>query len=259
MNHPTFVSPSTGRAIKAVVFDTFGTVVDWRSGVAAAVQKFAEKNHLSLDPVEFADKWRGGYYPSMAPIRSGERGYVPLDQLHLENLGTALEQSGFDLKAFATEELHALNRAWEQVPGWPDSCEGLARIKDHYILGPLSNANTALLTNMAKSAGLPWDVVIGLDLLQAYKPDPAAYIGAASLLRLEPGEVMLAAAHNYDLQAAREAGFATAFVLRPTEHGPKQTSDLEPESDWDICVDDLIQLASALGGSSTPPSLMSAP
>ena len=246
MNHSKYVSPSTGRQIQAVLFDTFGTVVDWRSGVSAEIENFAEQHQLSLDPLDLADKWRAEYQPSMALIRTGRRGYVALDQLHLENLISALEQSGLAPGGFAVEALNELNRAWEHSPAWPDSRAGLAQLKQDYVVGPLSNANTALLVRMAKSAGLPWDVVIGLDLLRVYKPDPAAYAGAASLLRLHPGEVMLAAAHNYDLQAARDAGLATAFVLRDTEHGAGQTSDLGPASDWDIAVEDLIQLAARL-------------
>jgi 2-haloacid dehalogenase len=246
MNHSTFVSPSTGREIKAVLFDTFGTVVDWRAGIAREAKKFADRHGITLEPFDLADKWRAGYYPSMASIRSGDRGYVPLDQLHLENLKTALAKLGFPPSDFSDDDLQELNRAWECLPAWPDSAKGLERMKARYIVGPLSNANTALLVNMAKYARLPWDVVIGLDLLRAYKPDPAAYTGAAAVLRLHPGEVMLAAAHNYDLQAAREAGMATAFVRRATEHGSKQTTDLEPESDWDISVEDFTQLAQEL-------------
>ncbi|MEN8584725.1 haloacid dehalogenase type II [Burkholderia sp. RS01] len=246
MDDSTFVSPSTGRNVKAVLFDTFGTVVDWRAGVAREAKKFANRHGITFEPFDLADKWRADYYPSMAPIRSGDRRYVPLDQLHLENLKTALAALGFPPSDFPDDDLEELNRAWESLPAWPDSVEGLERLKARYIVGPLSNANTALLVNMAKHARLPWDVVIGLDLFQTYKPDPAAYTGVAAVLRLHPGEVMLAAAHNYDLRAAREAGLATAFVRRATEHGPKQTTDLEPASDWDISVDDFTQLAQSL-------------
>ena len=252
MTDATFVSASTGRRIKAVLFDTFGTVVDWRSGVAAAVETFAKTRQLSLDSVDVADKWRGGYYASMAPIRAGERGYVPLDQLHLENLHAALHQVGVDPTRITDSDLRDLNRAWEHLPAWPDSCAGLAHLKTDYIVGPLSNGNTALLVNMAKHATLPWDVVIGLDLLQTYKPDPAAYTGAAAVLRLDPGEVMLTAAHNDDLQAARNAGLATAFVRRATEHGPDQTSDLGPAADWDVSVEDFTQLALVLSNPCQP-------
>lgn len=247
MDQPNFFSASTGREVKAVLFDTFGTVVDWRTAIANQVSSFAQEHGLDLDGQDMADKWRGGYYPSMAKIHSGERDYVPLDQLHHENLVSALENSGVPATSFSREDLQDLNRAWERLPAWPDSREGLCQLKRRYIIGPLSNGNTALLVNMAKNAGLPWDFVLGLDLLRTYKPNPAAYTGAAKVLRLAPGEVMLAAAHNYDLQAAREAGLATAFILRPTEHGPNQTSDLEAASDWDVVAQDIVQLSREMG------------
>jgi 2-haloacid dehalogenase len=242
----TFVSPSTGRQPRAVLFDTFGTVVDWRSGVAAEIRRFADRHGLTLDPFVLADKWRAEYQPSMETVRSGQRGYVPLDQLHLENLKRVLERSGLSPAGFTTEDLEELNHAWERLPAWPDSRDGLHQLKSRCLIGPLSNGNTALLVNMGKNAGLPWDVVVGLDLLRVYKPDPAAYLGAASVLRLDPGEVMLVAAHNDDLGAAREAGLATAFVPRATEHGPGQTTDLAPASDWDVVAGDFIQLAQVL-------------
>jgi 2-haloacid dehalogenase len=171
---------------------------------------------------------------------------VPLDQLHLENLKRVLERSGLSPAGFASADLEELSLAWERLPAWPDVRDGLQRLKSRYVIGPLSNGNTALLVNMGKNAGLPWDVVVGLDLLRVYKPDPAAYLGAASVLRLRPGEVMLVAAHNGDLAAARAAGLATAFVPRATEHGPGQTTDLAPASDWDAVAADFIQLASTL-------------
>ena len=241
-----FVSPSTGRQLKAVLFDTFGTVVDWRSGVAAEIRRFADTHGLALDPVDLADKWRAEYQPSMEAVRSGRRGYVPLDQLHLENLKRVLERNGLSPAGFTSGDLEELNCAWERLPAWPDSRDGLRQLKSRYVIGPLSNGNTALLVNMGKNAGLPWDVVVGLDLLRVYKPDPAAYLGAASVLRLDPGEVMLVAAHNSDLGAARDAGLATGFVPRATEHGPGQTTDLAPASDWDAVAADFIQLAKVL-------------
>lgn len=191
MDDSTFVSPSTGRNVKAVLFDTFGTVVDWRAGVAREAKKFANRHGITFEPFDLTDKWRAGYYPSVAPIRSGDRRYVPLDQRHLENLKTTLAELGFPPSDFPDNDLQELNRAWESLPAWPDSVEGVERLKARYIVGPLSNANTALLVNMAKYARLPWDVVIGLDLFQVYKPDPAAYTGAAAVLRLHPGEACL--------------------------------------------------------------------
>ena len=246
MTSSGFVSPSTGRQIRAVLFDTFGTVVDWRTGVATEIQKFAEGRQLSVNAAKLADAWRAEYQPSMARVRAGKRGYVPLDQLHYENLIVARGNIGIAPAGFEERELHELNRAWEHLPAWPDSCAGIDRLRESYIVGPLSNGNTALLLAMAKNAGLRWDLVVGLDLLRTYKPDPAAYLGVASLLRLDPGEVMLVAAHNSDLRAAGEAGLATAFVRRATEHGPGQSTDLTPADDWDVSVEDFTELADAL-------------
>ena len=246
MTPSAYIPLSTGRQLKAVLFDTFGTVVDWRSGVAAEVGRFAERHGLALDSSGFADKWRAEYQPAMELVRSGHRGYVPLDQLHLENLKRVLMAGGVSPDEFSPDELEELNRAWERLPAWPDSREGLQQLKSRYVVGPLSNGNTALLVHMAKNAGLPWDVVVGSDLLQAYKPDAAAYLGAAAVLRLHPGEVMLVAAHNNDLAAARDAGLATAFVPRPAEHGPGQSTDLAPAPGWDVVAADFIDLSRTL-------------
>lgn len=239
----TFVSPSTGRAVSAVLFDTFGTIVDWRSGVARAAAEFAERHDLNLDPEAFADGWRGRYQPSMEPIRRGDRGYVPLDQLHLENLRGTLEEFGLDPDRLDAPQLADLNAAWERLDPWPDSVPGLTELGRHVITGPLSNANLALLLRMAMRAAIPWTVIIGSDATRAYKPDPQAYQGMAAMLRLDPGEVMLAAAHNSDLGAAQAAGLATAFFPRPTEHGPRQTTDLAADGPWDLVCADILDLS----------------
>ena len=245
----TYFSPSTGRAIRAVLFDTFGTVVDWRTGIADEIAKFFIRHGIDQDPVAFADAWRNRYQPSMEAVRSGERGFVALDVLHRENLADALTAAGIDPARFTDAELDDVNAAWERLPAWTDSAEGIRRIGATLTVGPLSNANTALLVNMARHAGLPWRVILGLDTVGAYKPDARAYRGMAALLRLDPGEVMLAAAHNEDLAAARAAGLATGFVLRPQEHGPQQTTNLAAESSWDIVAASITDLATQLGAS----------
>jgi 2-haloacid dehalogenase len=227
-----------------VLFDTFGTVVDWRSGISAAAHRAARAHGVRLDPDAFADAWRAKYQPSMQPVRSGARPFVSLTQLHRENLTATLAEFGLDLDP---PEIDDLNRAWERLAPWPDSIEGLTLLRRSYIVGPLSNGNTALLTRMAKHAGLPWDVIIGSDVTRRYKPQPEAYLATTALLELEPAQVMLVAAHNDDLAAARRAGLSTAFVPRPTEHGPAQTSDLRPESDWDVVAADVIDLAHQIG------------
>jgi 2-haloacid dehalogenase len=239
-------SPSTGREVRAVLFDTFGTVVDWRSGIAAAVSEFAERHGLALDAEEFADDWRSRYQPAMEPVRSGQRPFVSLDTLHRENLEAVLGVRGLVPGAFPPDDLDSLNRAWHFLPPWPDSVAGIGEVKRDFIVGPLSNGNTALLVDMAKAAGLPWDVVLGSDVTRAYKPAPEAYLGQAALLGLDPGEVMLAAAHNGDLAAARQAGLATAFIARPAEYGPRQEKDRTPSRDWDVATTSITSLATRL-------------
>ena len=252
----SYVAPSTGHEIRAVLFDTFGSVVDWRSGVAREVSAFAARHGIELDASAFADAWRSRYEPSLEPVRSGTRGFVPLDQLHRENLLETMEQFGVGPVGFGDAEIDALNSAWERLDPWPDSVEGLRLLGEQVTVGPLSNANLALLLNMARRARLPWTVIVGSDATQAYKPDRRAYQAAAEMLRFEPGEVMLAAAHNHDLLAATQAGLATAFFARPTEHGPGQTTDLRAEGAWDIVCDDIIGLAHhiAEAGRSEKPS-----
>lgn len=241
-----FVPTSTGRPVRAVLFDTFGTVVDWRTGIASAVAEFAECHRLKIDPATFADRWRSRYQPSMERIRSGERPYVPLDALHRENLDVALTDSGIEVEQIDGRRLDVLALAWRRLPAWPDSRPGISALRRELVVGPLSNANTSLLVSLSKFAGLEWDVVLGSDVTQSYKPAPAAYRGVVSLLELDPSEVMLVAAHNDDLAAAQGVGMATGFVRRPTEHGPGQDIDLEPTGDWDVSAQDIEDLARQL-------------
>jgi 2-haloacid dehalogenase len=247
MRSQPYRSPSTGRPLRAVLFDTFGTVVDWRTGVAREVAAFAAERGQELDAEAFADHWRALYQPALEAIRTGTREFATLDTLHRENLEQVLRRHGFDPERFDAGALEALNKSWHRLPPWPDSVEGLAAIRRRYIVGPLSNGNTSLLLDMARNAGLPWDVIIGSDMTRAYKPLPQAYLRTAEFLDLNPGEVMLAAAHNSDLHAARTAGLATAFIARPTEYGPGQTADLAPESDWDLAASSIPELADRLG------------
>lgn len=241
-----YTAPSTGQAVRAVLFDTFGTVVDWRSGISSAVRAFAADRALTLDPEQFADAWRAHYQPSMERVRSGQRPYASLDTLHRENLDVVLRSHGIDPADVAPGELRSLTAAWHYLPPWPDSVEGIHQIKRDFIVGPLSNGHTALLVEMAKAAGLPWDVILGSDISRAYKPSPDAYRKPAALLGLGPGEVMLAAAHNSDLQGARTAGLATAFIARPAEYGPHQATDLTASDDWDLTANSVTDLARQL-------------
>ncbi len=239
-------SPSTGRVVRAVLFDTFGTVVDWHSGIARVVDDFGRRHGVDVDAPAFALDWRTRYQPAMAEVRSGRRDFVSLDILHRENLEAALTAIGLDVHAFAKEDLAALARSWRWLPAWPDSVEGIAAMKRHVIVGPLSNGNTGLLVEMAKYAGLPWDVVLGSDVSRRYKPDPAAYVAPATLLGLDPGELMLVAAHNSDLDAAQKTGLATGFVSRPDEYGPQRSSERSPTGAWDISGHSLVELAGQL-------------
>jgi 2-haloacid dehalogenase len=237
---------SVAQTVKAVLFDVFGTVVDWRTGVAAAVRRFAGEQSLELDAGAFADAWRSRYGPAMRRVSTGQRPFVPLDALHRENLDGVLEDFGLDPRRFGPVALDDLNRAWHFLPPWPDSVPGITALKRDYIVGPLSNGNTSLLLDMAKAAGLPWDVILGSDVSRAYKPAREAYLRPAALLGLEPGEIMLAAAHEADLAAAREAGLATAFISRPLERGPGIPEAGIATKPWDLSVSSITELVGLL-------------
>jgi 2-haloacid dehalogenase len=237
---------SAAHTVKAVLFDVFGTVVDWRTGVAAAVRRFAGEQGLELDAGAFADAWRSRYVPAMRRVSTGERPFVVLDVLHRENLHGVLEDLGLDPERFGPAALDELNRAWHFLPPWPDSVPGITALKRGYIVGPLSNGNTSLLLDMAKAAGLPWDVILGSDVSRAYKPAREAYLRPAAMLGLEPGEIMLAAAHEADLAAARDAGLATAFISRPLERGPGIPEVGTTTTPWDLSVSSITELASLM-------------
>lgn len=206
--------------VKAYLFDVFGTCVDWRSTIIREGAELNKQWQLNVDWAGFADRWRGLYQPSMAQVRNGSRAWTILDELHRESLMSLVP--AFGLQRLAATDLDRLNHVWHRLDPWPDTVAGLSALKQRAIVGPLSNGNVALLVNMAKRAGLPWDVILGAEVARHYKPEPEAYLTAASLLALEPSQCMMVAAHNSDLYAARDCGFATAFVCRPTEHGPSQ-------------------------------------
>ena len=230
----------------ALCFDVFGTVVDWRSGVAREAERLLSPLGLALDWTGFADAWRARYQPAMQEVRSGRRPFVTLDRLHRENLDGVLAGIG---AADVTDELRTeLTLAWHRLDPWPDVLDGLLRLRRRYILAPLSNGNVRLIVDMARRAGLPWDVVLGAEIAGAYKPTPRAYLRAAEILDVPTERCVMVAAHNSDLAAARGQGFRTAFIARPAEHGPGQTTDLAAESAWDYIVhNDFGALASALG------------
>lgn len=231
--------------VRALCFDVFGTVVDWRGSVAREAAAFFGERGVTRDWHAFADAWRARYQPAMEAVRSGQRPWVRLDDLHRENLVAVLDDLG--LGGLDDADLDHLNRAWHRLDPWPDAVAGLTRLKARYILATLSNGNVALMVNLAKRAGLPWDVILGAEVAGAYKPLPEAYLRSAALLDLQPGACMMVAAHNGDLVAASACGLRTAFVARPHEHGPGQTGDLRPEHAFDVVADSFVDLADRLG------------
>lgn len=232
-------------SVQALCFDVFGTVVDWRTGVARQAEAILAPRGPSRDWGAFADAWRACYQPAMEEVRAGRRPFVKLDVLHRENLEAVLAESG--ITNLLEAEKAELNLAWHRLDPWPDVATGLARLKRRYILTPVSNGNLRLLVDLARHGGLPWDAILGAEVARAYKPAPEAYLRAAELLDLPPSACAMVAAHNGDLAAARDQGFRTVFVPRPLEHGPGQTSDLAPEADWDLVARDVEELATRLG------------
>jgi len=207
---------------------------------------FKAKNIAGVDAMEFAVEWRKLYQPAMDEVRSGRRVWTILDELHRESL---LKLTGrYGIKNLSEEEIDDLNRAWHRLDPWPDVVEGLTRLKKKLIIAPCSNGNIALMVNMAKRAGLPWDCILGAETARAYKPMPQAYLVSCRQLGLQPGQVMMVAAHNGDLKAAKAQGLATAFVPRTAEHGPGQKTDLAADPQCvDIAVGSLPELAAKLG------------
>jgi len=233
-------------AVKALVFDVFGTVVDWRTSLINDFTKWSETSGIKADWTALVDGWRAVYAASMDEVRKHpDRGYQMLDTLHRQSLDKLVAQ--LSIKGLSDADLHHLTMGWHRLHPWPDSVAGLTRLKTKYIISPLSNGNVALLTNMAKFAGLPWDLIMSAELFEHYKPDPETYLGAAKLLCLQPEQVMMVAAHNHDLKAAQKLGLKTAFVPRPTEYGPLQKYDFEAKGDWDIVAKDFGGIADKLG------------
>ena len=231
--------------VAALVFDVFGTCVDWRGTIIREAERWSRELGRPVDGPGLADAWRANYDPSMEEIRAGRRPFTLLDTLHRETLNKIAPR--FGLSGLDEATMDRLNRVWHRLDPWPDTVPGLRRLKSRFLLAPLSNGGVALLTRMAKRAGLPWDLILSGELFQGYKPEPKVYLGAARLLDLDPSRVMMVAAHNGDLAAAAKLGLRTAFILRPAEYGPKQTTDLAPGGDWDFSCDSMEALADELG------------
>lgn len=228
--------------VKALIFDVFGTCVDWRSSVAREVEKVFPR----VDAIEFAMAWRAEYDPAMAKIRSGNRPYTDLDVLHFENLQRVCEDFNVSKDDAA---LWDLNKAWEKLDPWDDVLPGLNALHPNYILAPCSNGSIALMSNLKRYAKLPWDCILGAELANDYKPSAKVYKAAVDALRLMPHEVMMVAAHNTDLDGARKMGLKTAFVPRVAEYGPNQSKDLAADSDWTVIAEDFVELAKSLNSS----------
>lgn len=232
--------------IKALVFDVFGTVVDWRGSLIADFTAWGKARGIDADWTTLVDAWRGAYKPSMDEVRKHpERGFVILDTLQRQSIEPLAARLG--ITGLTAADFDYLTSGWHRLDPWPDSVPGLTRLKTKFMISPLSNGNVGLLANMAKRAGLPWDLVLSAEVFGHYKPDREAYVGAARILGLDPSEVMMVAAHNDDLAAAQSFGLKTAFIPRPTEYGPHQKKDFAPDGKWDYVVKGIDDLAAQLG------------
>jgi 2-haloacid dehalogenase len=238
------MSPVRAPKVKALVFDVFGTVVDWRGSLIREGRLLGRRKKLKVDWDAFADAWRAGYRPAMARVRSGELPWTKIDVLHRMILDQLLQK--FAIRGLTEEEIDHLDRAWHRLKPWPDAKAGLGKLKRRHVIATLSNGNVALLVNMAKHAGLPWDCILSAEVVRHYKPDPETYLGAADLLGVRPGELMLVAAHKDDLHAARACGLKTAFVPRPREYGPAAKADVSRDPAFDVHARDFNDLARQL-------------
>jgi 2-haloacid dehalogenase len=232
--------------VRALLFDVFGTCVDWRSGVAREIAAVAARRGLpGVDPLAAADAWRARYAPQLETVRSGARPWTDLDVLHREGLDQIAGSCG--LGALDDADRDALTGAWHRLDPWPDTLEGLARLRARYVVAPVSNGHIALIVDMARRAGMVWDAVLGAEVAGTYKPRPEVYLRSAAALGRAPGDCMMVAAHGSDLVAAAGCGLRTAFVHRPREHGPGQTTGLSPPPGVDVVAADLVDLAERLG------------
>jgi 2-haloacid dehalogenase len=232
---------SEKQGIKALIFDVFGTVVDWRTSIVNECQELGNVKNIQIDWNLFADRWRGKYGPFMDKVRSGSIPWTNLDSLHRMALDELLTE--FDVTNLSEGEKQNLNKVWHRLTPWPDAIPGLTKLKSNFIIGTLSNGNISLLVNMAKNAGLPWDCIFSAELARAYKPDPIVYKTAVSLLEKDPSEILMVAAHKGDLTAAQKVGLRTAYIPRPLEYGPNHLIDTDTNNTFDIDASDINDLA----------------
>jgi 2-haloacid dehalogenase len=230
--------------LRALLFDTYGTLVDWRTSLRDELAAFGRARGRAHDWEAFLTEWKACYRPGMDAVNRGEAPWTTIEAIYRRRLVELLRARTLHA---SDDEIDQLTRAWWRLRPWPDTVAGLTRLKRRYVISPLSNASFAGMVNLAKFAGLPWDCVITAENARRYKPHPDVYRMALDLLGLEPAQVMLVAAHNYDLAAAQALGLGTAFVPRPIEYGPGQTTDLKADGKWDVVVDSVEELAAALG------------
>jgi len=230
--------------LKALFFDVFGTLVDWRTSIAREAQTALAPRGVTLDWPAFADAWRGEYQGALEEVRSGRMAYVKLDALHRRNLEIALKR--FNVEELDDDTLRELNLAWHRLDAWPDVPPGLVRLKRKFMLAPCSNGNTRLMVDLARRNEFPWDAILGADAAHDFKPKPSVYLASAEALDLVPQACVMVAAHSNDLKAAAAQGLRTAHVARPDEHGPGR-GELKPTVPVDFAVQSLEQLADGLG------------
>ena len=231
--------------VKALIFDVFGTVVDWRGSIIAQAAAFGKARGIERDWAAFADTWHSKYRPFMDKVRTGELPWTNLDALHRMALEEVLAE--FEIDGLDDAEKAEVNFFWHRLRPWADSVPGLYRLKHGYVIAPMSNGNIALMTNMAKNGGLPWDCILGAEVAKHYKPDPESYLTAVELLGLRPEQVMMTAAHQGDLLSAQKVGLRAGFVPRPMEHGPEVTPDPTPDPSFDVVATDFVDLARQMG------------
>lgn len=247
-DRPDRPSPSETPEVDALVFDVFGTVVDWRGTVVREGRRLGRERGVDLDWEGLADRWRQEQREAVRRVAGGERDFRPLEAVNREALDRALDELGAG--GLAPRDRERLSDVWRRLDPWPDAAEGLERLRRRHVVSTLSNGNVALLVAVAKHGGLPWDCILSAELARTYKPDPAVYRTAAELLALAPERILMVAAHPYDLGAAAGVGFRTAFVPRPLEGGPGRgpEDEPEPEAEFDLVVEDFLELAHRLGG-----------
>ncbi|HEY6704956.1 MAG TPA: haloacid dehalogenase type II [Xanthobacteraceae bacterium] len=231
-------------SVKALFFDVFGTLVDWRSGVAREAESILGAAGHKFDWFAFADAWRNEYQPAMEDVRAGRVPFCKLDVLHRRNLDRILPR--FAVSGLAEEATRNLNLAWHRLPAWPDVPGGLARLERRFLLAPVSNGNISLMVDLARRNGFPWDAILGAEVAGDYKPKPRVYLAACEAFDLPPGECMMVAAHTNDLLAAAKCGLRTGHVARPNEHGPGR-GEAAPAAPVDVAATSLEDLAAQLG------------